>query len=77
VRTRNFTLALNLISVLVFGLAGLNGCADPDGGGPVEPYAAPDFSLPDFNPYSSTWNDLRSPSEEGGKVLVVYFASFS
>ncbi len=72
-----------LIPVLVFGLVGLSGfiglsgCADPDGGGPVDPYSAPDFSLPDFNPYSSTWNDIRSPSEEVGKVLVVYFASFS
>lgn len=53
------------------------GCGDPDGGGPVVPYAAPDFSLPDFNPYSESWNDQRSPSAESGKVLVLYFASFS
>lgn len=64
------------ILTFLFGLAAM-ACTDPDGGGPVEPYPAPDFSLPDFNPYSATWNDHRSPSEEAGKVLVVYFASFS
>jgi len=70
-------LSSGLTSIFLLGLAASTGCDDPDGGGPVEPYPAPDFSLPDFNPYSSTWNDLRSPSEETGKVLVVYFASFS
>jgi len=66
-----------MVSLVLVGLVGRAGCADPDGGGPVAPYPAPDFSLPDFNPYSSSWNDHRSPSEEVGKVLVVYFASFS
>ncbi len=61
----------------LLALAGGAGCGEPDGGGPVEPYAAPDFSLPDFNPYSDTWNDDRSPAAESGKVLVLYFASYS
>ncbi len=66
------------IPLLALGLGlTLGACADPDGGGPVDPYAAPDFSLPDFNPYSDTWNDFRSPAAESDKVLVVYFASFS
>jgi hypothetical protein len=74
-------LALALLLTLTFGIAFASatgmGCADPKGGGPVEPYPAPDFSLPDFNPYSDTWNDFRSPSAEVGKVLVLFFASFS
>jgi hypothetical protein len=66
-----------LILALLAGFALIAGCPDPDGGGPVDPYAAPDFSLPDFNPHSSTWNDDRSPTDETGKVLIVYFASYS
>lgn len=62
---------------LLVGFAVTAGCPDPEGGGPVDPYPAPDFSLPDFNPHSASWNDNRSPADETGKVLVLYFASYS
>jgi len=71
------TLVLFGFLVGLAGLVGFSACATPDGGGSVDPYAAPDFSLQDFNPHSSSWNDYRSPSAESGKVLVLYFASFS
>ena len=69
--TKPRLLALTLILSLT-----LLGCTE-EGGGPVDPYPAPAFSLPDFNPRSATWNDNRDPTEETGKVLVLYFASFS
>lgn len=74
--------ARNLLTMTLLLLAAVTvtvaaGCKEPDGGGAVDPYPAPDFSLPDFNPYSDTWNDHRSPAAETGKVLVIYFASFS
>jgi len=62
--------------VLLVGLFG-QGCKE-DAGGPVDPYPAPDFQLPDYNPRSSTWNEELSPLDDGlGKVLVLYFASFT
>lgn len=76
-RPARILLTWTLLGIAATAVAVAAGCKEPDGGGAVDPYPAPDFSLPDFNPYSATWNDHRSPSAEMGKVLVVYFASFS
>lgn len=38
---------------------------------------APDFSLEDLNPDSPTYGWMRSVSGTRGKVIVIYFGSFS
>ena len=37
---------------------------------------APDFTLPDLNPGSPTYGQDRSVLSAGGKVIVLYFATF-
>ncbi|MFH2005054.1 MAG: hypothetical protein ABI333_00575 [bacterium] len=70
------TLPFVLVVLLATGLLAV-GCQE-DPGGPVDPYPAPDFQLPDYNPRSPTWNQELSPADDAlGKVLVLYFASFT
>jgi hypothetical protein len=71
------TLTRPLIPLLLGAL--LLACGgSPDPGGPVEtPYAAPDFSRPDINPYSPTTGQTRTLSEQSGKVVLLYFALFT
>ena len=54
-----------------------SGCSDETYGGPVDPYAAPNFVLQDLNPSSPTYLQNRSPSDQRGGILVLYFASFT
>ena len=48
--------------------------------GPIDagmPYDAPDFTLPDSNPSSLTHGQMRSVAGTTGKVLIIYFVSFT
>ena len=70
------TLHRTLIPLLLGAF--LLACGSPDPGGPVEtPYAAPDFSRPDINPYSPTTGQTLTLSEQSGKVVLLYFALFT
>ena len=70
------SLTRNLVPLVLGAL--LLACGGPDPGGPVdEPYAAPDFSRPDINPYSPTQGVTRTLSEQSGKVILLYFALFT
>jgi hypothetical protein len=65
----------SLLVALLLALTA-SGCKE-DPGGPVDPYAAPDFGLRDINPASPSFNEIRSLSEQRGKVVVLYFALFT
>ena len=60
-------------SVFLLGLL----VARCDDGKSRDPAAAPDFTLEDENPDSSTYGEDRSVSGEEGKVLLVLFVSYT
>jgi hypothetical protein len=41
-----------------------------------DPYPAPNFTLVDSNPSSSTYHDVRTLSGVRGKVIILFFISF-
>mgnify|MGYP006306286285 CR=1 FL=1 len=43
----------------------------------VGPTYAPDFALTDLNPGSPTYGEERRLADETGKVLIIYFASYT
>lgn len=50
---------------------------DPSDGTEVNPCEpAADFTLEDLNPASPTYEDMRSVSDQVGKVLLINFANF-
>jgi hypothetical protein len=68
--------ALDAVDVAPGDAAGEEGDELPDLGELPVTYA-PDFALEDLNPDSPTYGSVRRVSDERGKVLVIYFGSFS
>lgn len=58
-------------------LEGIEEIEDMLDGEIFDPYPAPNFTLVDANPDSSTYHEIRTLSGARGKVIVLYFVGFS
>lgn len=77
---------VSLVALLVACGGGSDGNTDPqDSSGTdsniadlsANPKPAPDFALTDRNPSSPTYNQQRKLSETKGRVVLIYFVSFT
>ena len=69
-REKHTILALFFIALMV---AFNNGCNNSE----KVDLSTVDFTLKDINPASSTFNQERTYSQAGNKVIIIYFASFT